>query len=48
MTSKDVESMLYKTWLKLLKASVKHKTNKINKLENRLIQLELEKRYEKS
>lgn len=48
MTSKDVETMLYKTWLKLLKASVKHKSNKIAKLESKLIQLELEKKDEKS
>jgi len=35
------------TWLKLLKASVKHKTKKIAKLEKKLIMLELEKSNEK-
>lgn len=44
MTTKNIETALYKTWLKLLKASVKNKTLKIAKLEAKLIQLELEKR----
>ena len=41
---KTLEQKLYKTWLKLLKASVRNKSRKIAKLESRLIQLELEKK----
>lgn len=40
----SLETKLYKTWLKLLKASVKHQTRKIAKLESKLIELELKRR----
>ena len=39
---KRIQEKLYKTYLKLLKASVKHQTRKMAKLEAKLIQLELE------
>jgi hypothetical protein len=45
---KNLEEKLYKTWLKLLKASVKKHTQKIAKLESKLIQLELKKRDEET
>lgn len=37
-----LQAKIYKTYLKLLKASVKHQTRKMAKLETKLIQLELE------
>lgn len=40
----SIETKLYTTWLKLLKASVRHQTKKIAKLESKLIELELKKR----
>lgn len=42
MAIKNLKEKLYKTWLKLLKANVKHNNYKIAKLESKLIQLELE------
>ena len=42
----NIEEKLYKAWLKLLKASVKHQTRKIAKLETKLIELELKRRGE--
>lgn len=42
----NIQEKLYNTWLKLLKASVKHQTRKIAKLETKLIELELKRRGE--
>ena len=39
---KKIQQKLYKTYLKLLKASVKRNNTKIAKLESQLIALELE------
>ena len=39
---KQLNKKLKKTWLKLLQAEVKHKENKVFKLRNKIIQLELE------
>jgi hypothetical protein len=41
MSINDVLSKLEKTYLKLLKAEVKHKQNKVYKLEKKIIELEL-------
>jgi hypothetical protein len=40
--SKQIEKELKRLWLKLLKASCKHKKNKMAKLEHKIILLELE------
>lgn len=42
---KKIQEKLYKTYMKLLKASVKRNTQKIAKLESKLIQLELELKH---
>jgi len=39
---KQLNKKLKKTWLKLLKAEVAHKENKVFKLRNKIIKLELE------
>jgi len=39
-----MQERMLKVWMKLLKASVRHKSRKIAKLESKLIQLELERR----
>jgi hypothetical protein len=40
--SKKIEMQLKKLWLKLLKAECKHKSNKVSKLEAKIISLELQ------
>lgn len=45
--SKNACKKLKKTWLKLLKAEVKHKRKKIEKLEKKMLSLEIELRDEK-
>ena len=37
-----IKEKIQKTYMKLLKAEIKHKKNKVAKLEAKLIQLELE------
>jgi hypothetical protein len=39
--TKKIETQLKKLWLKLLKAECKHKSNKVAKLESKIIALEL-------
>lgn len=35
-----IKNKMYKTWMKILKASIKKKTRKVAELESKLIQLE--------
>lgn len=43
--SEYMKNTLAMLWLKLLKASVKHKYKKASKIERKIIQLEMEIRY---
>ena len=44
MTLKDLNTKMKEKWLKLLKAEVNHRNKKIQKLENKIIELEFELR----
>ena len=46
--TKKIETQLKKLWLKLLKAECKHKSNKVAKLESKIIALELALKGEES